>query len=99
MTITITDDTMPCGIGTHCRHRICEDCGDPMRSPHHKIADHPGTRQIGTKTRCHRCQKKYREDTILTPSNLEDQRHILLSDAEMRSEEHTSELQSRFDLV
>src|SRR5690625_2780681 len=106
MTITITDYTMHCGNGTHCRHRICEDCGDPMRSAHHKIADHPGTRQIATKTKCHRCQKKHRSyegGNILTPADLEDQRHILLTDAEMdrmsRSEEHTSELQSRGHLV
>ena len=86
MSITITDYTMHCGNGPHCRHRICEDCGDPMRSAHHKIADHPGTRQIATKTKCHRCQKKHRSyegGNILTPADLEDQRHILLTDAEM----------------
>lgn len=64
---------------------VCTNCDSPMREYYQKAADHPGTRQKATRAECYRCYVgSAKEQSVqLTPADLEDQRHILLSDAEM----------------
>lgn len=72
--------TMRCGNGSHCRHRFCETCGRPLRDTRHASQDHPGTVSRYTTASCKTC---YNDAMRLRPSDLQDQRHILLSDEEM----------------
>lgn len=71
--------TMRCGNGSHCRHPICADCGVPLRA-NSSVTDHPGTKHQYVAGNCKRC---FAMHTKLTPADLLDQRHILLSDEEM----------------
>lgn len=82
--MNVSDFTMRCGNGPQCRHPICEHCGDPLRHHTSRAADHPGTRQRARGQQCYRCYKTRRHAGTLTPEDLQDQRHILMSETEMR---------------
>ena len=74
------DQRVPCDASPDCEHKPCIDCGRPMRSGGHVAADHPGTRAHRRAGACWACS---RELVRLIPSDLEDQRHVLLSDDDM----------------
>lgn len=79
-TTDIRTYTMRCERSPDCRHAICRQCGDPLRKWNTRIADHPGTRQEVRENKCYRCGKDYNS---LTPADLLDQRHIILTDKEL----------------
>jgi len=87
-TIDVTVFTTHCQTGTHCRHNICAgECGNPLRAWNHTPEDHPGTRQHAGHGMCHKCA---RNTPKLSDEDLQDQRHVLLSDDEMIRVRETS---------
>lgn len=77
-TLDVTQYTMRCGKGSHCRHPICGTCGHVMRTTSMTSADHPGTRQQSRVSLCNAC---YRSTTRPEPRHLTDKemsriRHI-----------------------
>src|SRR5690625_1844098 len=73
-------DRVPCDVSPECLHRVCKDCGEPMRSSSIPVTEHPGTRPHKRGGSCGKCS--WSEVTLL-PSDLQDQRHQLLSDEEL----------------
>ena len=73
----------------------CVQCEIPLRSSYELLEDRPGTRQHVTRGLCFKCYHKGPpEDVVvgeyvLTPADMQDQRHILLSNAEL---EHVKEV-------
>lgn len=77
--MTITDFTMRCGAGSHCRHSLCADCGSALRA-NGSISQHPNTKHQYVVGNCKTC---FNKNTKLTAEDLQDQRHIIMSDKEM----------------
>lgn len=76
----MSTELKPCDTSPDCLHRPCKDCGAPMRHGHTYAADHPGAiRHI----RGGSCQTCSWHDVSLLPDDLKDQRHMLLTDAEL----------------
>lgn len=77
---TTHTDLIPCGAADDCYHLPCLDCDEPMRTSHQPEEEHPGTVIHRRANTCKRCAWT---TTRLTPADLQDQRHQLLSDEEM----------------
>lgn len=78
-TVDVNKFTRPCGMGAHCRHSICADCGEALRA-NDTAAAHPNTKHQYVTGNCKTC---FLKNTRLTEADLLDQRHVLLSDREM----------------
>lgn len=67
----------------------CVQCETPLRSTYELLKDRPGTRQHVTRGLCFKCYhnegpvEMKMDKYVLTPADITDQRHILLTDAEM----------------
>jgi len=79
-TIHIRDFTTRCKTTEGCRHHICPHCGQALRSRKQNIADHPDTIQVFA---AGLCEKGWLDNPPLNASDLQDNRHELLTDREL----------------
>ena len=82
--MTPSDYTIRCDPTTDCRHHLCDgQCGRPLRDRKTPSTAHPGTTaEYGTTGMCWKC---HNQATMLQPEDLEDQRHIIMTDEQMIS--------------
>ena len=75
--------------GSKLPYDHCVQCETPLRTGYELLKDRPGTRQHVTRGLCFKCYHKGPENImtlnkyVLSPADLQDQRHILISDAEL----------------
>ena len=87
--MNLANYTMRCGTSSQCRHNLCDgDCGRPLRDRDHTQADHPWT--VVEYAFAGMCWKCYNNMLDLKPEDLQDQRHILMSDEKMAHIRETS---------
>lgn len=79
--MNLNDYTMRCGIGSECRHNLCEGtCGRPLRKSGHSAGQHPWTVALFAYNMCRPCARAVSK---LTPADLQDQRHIIMTDKQL----------------